>query len=232
MTRGKVYEQVEARARRHDPEDFWGQTGRSVRGVPVGEDQIELLIDAVAQGLNLVADDLLLDVCCGNGALSTRCFQRCRGGVGVDFSDYLIGVAKKNFESPPQQTYVLGDVVEFARSEVDPLRFTKALCYGSFTYLSRDSAHELLSTVRQRFGGIRRFFVGNLPDKALMSAFLDPGANVSGIEDDPESPIGIWRTVEEFTDLANSTGWQPEFRRMPASYYAAHYRYDVVLTQR
>lgn len=230
MSRGKVYEHFEARARRHGPEDFWGQIGRSVRGVAVPEDQIRLLVDAVVDGLNLSADDLLLDLCCGNGALSARCFERCRGGVGVDFSDYLIGVAKKHFEKPPQQKYVLADAMEFVHSSVDCRRFTKTLCYGSFAYLSRDSARDLLATVRHRFVHVGRFFVGNLPDKGMLHDFFDPGAYVPGIEDESESPIGIWRTVQEFSDLAASTGWRVDFRRMPANYYAAHYRYDAVLT--
>jgi SAM-dependent methyltransferase len=230
MTRGKVYEQVESRARRHHPEDFWGQTGRTIRGVPLDEDQIEMLVGSVVAGLDLTADDLLLDLCCGNGALSTRCFRLCRGGVGVDFSDYLIEVARKHFERPPEETYVLADVVEFARSRFDSSRFSKALCYGSFSYLPRENARELLAAVRQRFGSVTRLFIGNLPDKRLLHAFFDADAYVPGIEDEPASAIGVWWTVEEFADLAASTGWRLEIRRMPASYYAAHYRYDAVLT--
>ena len=57
MTPVKVYDQVEARARRHHPEDFWGQTGRTVRGMPVGQEQIELLVGSVVAGLDLTADD-------------------------------------------------------------------------------------------------------------------------------------------------------------------------------
>ena len=87
----------------------------------------------------------------------------------------------------------------------------------------------MLTAVRQRFSSVTRLFIGNLPDKMLLHDFFDRDAYAPGIEDEPASAIGLWRTVEEFADLATSTGWRPEFRRMPASYYAAHYRYDAVL---
>jgi SAM-dependent methyltransferase len=231
MSRGKVYDEIEARARSRAPEDFWGQVGRSVGGVPIDEAQIRLLIEAVTSGLQLTADDVLLDLCCGNGALSTRCFERCRGGVGVDFSDYLIEVAKKYFERPPTEVYILAEIGEFLRSAPDPLRFSKALCYGSFAYFARDRAVQLLSEIRERFTRIRRLLVGSIPDKARMHDFFYPESYVPGIEDDPESAIGLWWTIEEFVDFAKASGWRAEITRMPESYHTAHYRYDAVLTR-
>ena len=51
-----------------------------------------------------------------------------------------------------------------------------------------------------------------------------------GTEDDTDSAIGIWRTHEEVANLASKTGWQISFRKMSDRFYAAHYRYDVILT--
>ncbi len=85
------------------PHDFWSQVKRTVNGVPVGEDQVALIERAITSGLQLKQNDYLLDLCCGNGALSTRIFQRCLGGLGVDFSEYLIDVAKNNFANQQQQ---------------------------------------------------------------------------------------------------------------------------------
>lgn len=229
MSRGKVYEDAEARARSRDPTDFWGQVGRTVRGRPVDEGQIALLVGAIVAGLDLDGDDVLVDLCCGNGAITDRVIELCGVGVGVDFSDYLIDVAKRHFEKPPRQTYVLANVIEFVAVEPEPLRFTKGLCYGSFGYLSRDDACRLLATLRQRFTALRRCFIGNVPDKSRLDAFFDPATYVPGVENEPASPIGVWWTIEEFERLAAATGWGAQFRRMPPAYYAAHYRYDVVL---
>lgn len=215
------------------PDDFWSQVKRTVNGRPVGEDQIQMIVDAVIGGLQIAGSDFLLDLCCGNGALSDRIFARCQGGVGVDFSDTLISVAEKYFQAPPQRLYRLEDVEAFLQSSDDTTRFTKALCYGSFQYLPHDKAESALDLLRRRFSHIERFFVGNIPDKAKMDVFFKSknGAYIPGIENDPGSPIGIWRTEAEFADLAARHGWMASFRRMPDSYYGAPYRYDAVLTR-
>ena len=48
---------------------------------------------------------------------------------------------------------------------------------------------------------------------------------------DHQSAIGIWRTRDEFTRLADDAGWDSQIRVMPTGSWAAHYRYDVLLTR-
>lgn len=212
------------------PDDFWGQVKRTVNGKPVSQDQIDMIVEAVLQGMNLSSDDKLLDLCCGNGALSTLLFAECQGGLGVDYSRYLIDVANTNFASTSDKYQLVDDVAAYATREPSPERFTKALCYGSFQYLSQESARSLLENLHLRFKNVQRLYLGNLPDKALLKEFYNDKDYVEGIEDDHSSPIGIWRTRKEFTHLAKATGWEAEFFRMPESFYASTYRYDVILT--
>ena len=214
-----------------DPDDFWGQVKRTVGGQPVTQAQIDLIVAAVKQNLQLHPDDLLLDICCGNGALTTYFFSACRGGVGVDFSEFLIEVARKHFAKREEERFVLGDVVEFARREAAPERITKAMCYGSFQYLPHAAAAELLQLLQQRFVGLQRLLIGNIPDRDRLHDYYREKDYVPGIENSPSTPIGIWRSEDEFRALAAAAGWQCTFSRMPADYYAAHYRYDAVLTR-
>jgi SAM-dependent methyltransferase len=177
----------------------------------------------------LSTNDVLLDLCCGNGALATYFFARCSGGLGVDFSEYLIEVARKNFVRRPQESFFLQDVVEFARTYPDPQQFTKAVCYGSLMFLPLDSIRALLAGLRSRFTSLRRLFIGNLPDKAMLAEFFSNGNYTPGIENDPGSPIGIWFAQREFIALAAQCGWAATILRMPESFYAADYRFDAML---
>jgi len=215
-----------------DPDDYWGQVKRTVNGKPVTQDQIDMIVAAVCDGIELEERDYLLDLCCGNGALTTYFFDRCRGGVGVDLSDFLVGIAKERFAKRPSEEYVLADALEFVKTVDRPERFTKAACYGAFMFLTADSATELLATLRRRFTSLSRFFIGNLPDRARAREFFRADQYRPGIEDDPGSPTGIWRTEEDFIRLSESAGWSVSIRRMPAAFYAAHYRYDAVLVPR
>lgn len=213
------------------PDDFWGQVKRTVNGKPVGEDQIQMIVDAILNGLQIDTDDTVLDLCCGNGALSDRIFARCREGLGVDFSESLIAVAEKHFRAEPKRVYRLEDIELFLQLSDDTARFTKALCYGAFQYLAAPKAENVLVLLRRRFPNVQRFFVGNLPDKKKIDVFFGDRVRPPGVEDDAGAPIGIWREETEFAALARACGWKAEFRRMPDNFYAAGYRYDAVLTR-
>jgi len=229
MSGKKAYEFYDDHAKQQDPDDLWGQVRRSTRGRPVDERQIDMIVESVVAGLALQPDDLLLDLCCGNGALTDLVFQRCRGGVGVDFSEYLISVAKRRFERATERLYEYAEVRKFVATAADP-GFTKVLCYGSFAYFDDQSAADILIDVRNRFARVERFAIGNMPDRARIREFYYEGEYVEGVENDDESWIGVWRTEEEFARLAAAAGWATRFQHMPPEFFAAHYRYDAILS--
>lgn len=217
-------------ARLCDPDDLQGQVSRTVDGEPIGAEQFDMIIQAALNGLDINEDDVLLDLCCGNGVLTDAVLQQCRGGVGVDYSEYLVGVAQQRFSRAGSRDYLAADVGAFTTTTLDLQRFTKALCYGSFAYLSPSTAEEVLRALRYRFERIERVFIGNLPDKARIRDFYYSEKYEPGIEDDYGSAIGMWRTEEEFARLGKATGWAVNVVRMPPAFYAAHYRYDAILT--
>ncbi|PCJ83905.1 MAG: hypothetical protein COA54_14665 [Thiotrichaceae bacterium] len=212
-------------------DDFWGQVKRTVNGVPVSQDQIDFIVSAVTNELKLNREDMLLDLCCGNGALSALFFEYCSGGLGVDFSEYLISIANKNFSDSQNKKFILQDVVEFCECPIMANKFTKMVCYGSFSYIEKERAKSLLCLLKSEFHNLERIFIGNCPDKNLLADFYGEQLIEPGIENEPDSPIGIWRTQEEFILLAKDCGWRAAIHKMSDQYYAAYYRYDVILTR-
>lgn len=219
----------DSHARLRDAKDFQGQVKRTVHGEAVGQDQVDMIVGAISRGLAVQPDDKLLDLCCGNGAITDPIFAQCRGGLGIDFAPYLIEVAKANFEQPPDRLYVLGDVVDHVCAMTGTERYTKALCYGAFQYIEEPRAAELLSALR-RFPNLQRAFIGNLPDLELASAFFPnsvPSRTQLKLHD---TAIGTWRTEREIAVLAAAQGWHTEIVRMPQGFFGAHYRFDAILT--
>lgn len=213
-----------------DPEDFWGQVKRTVNGKAVSQDQIDLIVDAVTGGLELNSNDVFLDLCCGNGALTTYFFSTCRGGTGVDLSDFLIDVAMKHFHKKDNDNFIVEDVVQFANTNNNELQYSKGLCYGSFQYLPKESAAELIKALFQRFPTLSRFYIGNIPNREMIREFYRENYE-DGIETRDDSPIGIWYTKEEITSIATAAGWHIEISQMPKEYYGSLYRFDAVLSR-
>jgi cyclopropane fatty-acyl-phospholipid synthase-like methyltransferase len=218
-------------AKSRAPDDFWGQIRRTVQGEPVSDEQIKMIVAAIQAALQLKPDDKLLDLACGNGALSRLLFDSITEYQGVDFSDHLISIAKKNFEKLPGYRFVTLGAAEYVRQEMHPEIFTKVLCYGSFSYFPAADAAEVLRTLFDEFSNVQSVFIGNLPDKDRARAFYKEKQVSPEEMTDHESQIGIWRTQKEFAQLAGDAGWKARFSVMPAEYYAGYYRYDVLLSR-
>jgi cyclopropane fatty-acyl-phospholipid synthase-like methyltransferase len=221
----------DAHARAQAPDDFWGQIRRTVNGKPVSEAQIGQIVSSIKEHLDFAANDVLLDLACGNGALSSRLFDSCAGCLGVDMSDYLVEVAQKYFQKAPAYVFVAQGAKEYVESEDAPGRFSKVLCYGSFSYFSEDDARTVLRALHDKFRAVERVFIGNLPDKEKASSFYKDKPVSEEELGDNQSQIGIWRTRQEFEALAAEAGWRIQFSVMPPDFYAAYYRYDVLLTR-
>ena len=213
------------------PDDFWGQVKRTVNGVPVPQEQINMIVSAVNIGLKLNKDDVLLDIGCGNAALSHYFINSCSQIFGVDFSKYLISVAKANFEQQPYFTFEEMDAVQYVDWEPNPGRFSKALCYGCLPYLPPLDAVHVLRRLYENFWNIETVYIGNLPDRDRAHLFYRDDKCLEHELDDHTTSIGIWRSKAEMQKLAGDTGWHVRFHHMPRGFYAAHYRYDAVLTK-
>jgi SAM-dependent methyltransferase len=225
----------EAHARSCDPKDFQSQVMRTPHGKPVGEDQVALIVAGIKKNLDLKPNDVLLDLCCGNGAITDRIFASCQGGVGVDFTAYLIEVAKKNFEQPPACTFHVADALDYVETADECERFTKVMCYGAFQCLLESKAIGLLVALERRFPNVQRVLLGNLPDLDCAGIFWrqDVGSEPWPLDQlrRHDTPFGTWRTAPEIKQLTTLCGWDTAISRMPPPYFCAHYRFDAVLTR-
>jgi cyclopropane fatty-acyl-phospholipid synthase-like methyltransferase len=214
-----------------DPKDFWGQVKRTVNGKPFNKAQIDLIKKTIINHLKLKKTDSLLDIGCGNGALSALFLEKINSLVGVDFSEYLISIAKENFEKKPNHIFHLGDAYKFIVDYENKDKITKSVCYGTFAYFNFRTSEKMLSHLNKEYKNLARIFLGNLPDKDRAEKFFYNNIDYASQLNDSKSAIGIWRTKDEMKKLAASCGWKTKFHQMPQRFHGAHYRYDVLLTR-
>jgi SAM-dependent methyltransferase len=219
----------DAHARNVPVDAYWTQVRRTINGEPISEAQIAMIVGAITSGLSLKQNDRVIDLACGNGYLSSYLFDKCAGVVGVDVSPYLIEVAQKNFARPPNYSFCVNDMASYAARDSDAARFTKALIYASFQYLSKDDAASVLESLKNRFTSVSKVFVGNVPNKDEAARFYRERAPSVAELSDHEARIGTWYSPDEFRFLSGATGWRATLSTMPAEFYAAAYRFDATL---
>ena len=219
----------DAHARSVAADAFWKQVRRTVNGEPIAEAQIMLIVNAVITGLSLEPTDVVLDLACGNGALSSYLFDKCAGLVGIDISPYLIEIAQKNFARSPNYRFCVEDAVSYLMHEGDTSIFTKGLIYGAFQYFARDDAVAMLKALKERFSGVQKVFIGNIPNRRRADRFFGELNPTAAELNDHEARIGAWYLPEEFESLAQAAGWQASCSYMPADFDASSYRFDVTL---
>jgi SAM-dependent methyltransferase len=216
------------------PDDLWGQTGAGHRNIP-GEDSAEALVETLLAHLDLQKYDVLLDLGCGNGALTNLIFEHCAGGVGADGIAPLIATAKSRFENKTRQ-FLKRDMLDCVMSLPKPERFTKALINGAFQYLWPEDATAVLQQLNKRFTRVNRLVLGLLPDRDHLSlenkivAIMLPDGIPAGYADDAESPLGIWRTKDEVRRMAAETNWHAEIGTVRGD--QGTFRFNAILTRR
>lgn len=213
-------------ARTRPRDDLWGQVRRTVRGRAVGPEQIDEIVGMIRWRLGLGAGDVLLDLACGNGALTARLQGDVAASMGVDVSGFLIEVARERFAGEAHDFFA-HDAAAFVETTADAGEFTKALCYGGLSYMDDATVRRMLCALHARFPALERVLLGNLPDPARAGLFYAgalPDLRVA------RSDIGVWRGADELAALAGP-GWRLSVSVMPPAFYAAHYRFDALLVR-
>jgi|688.fasta_scaffold284443_2 SAM-dependent methyltransferase len=208
--------------------EFWKQIKRTVHGKEVSEEDISDIIKQITNYIHPNKKDHLLDLGCGNGALASYFFGDINRYTGVDFSKYLLGVAKEFF-NPKNVKYIEENIEVFVKRCDDPQIYTKILIYGTMSYLPREVLIETIIKIKKNFINCEYLFIGNIPNRLKANFFFDKRSAGEFDLDDNGSSIGIWWNPEELKKICNDIGYKTKLLYMPHRFYGSKYRFDILL---
>ncbi len=204
------------------------------RGKQYDFDQIA---EDIKEKLRFEKNDVVLDVCCGNVALTKRIAPLCKKIHGVDFSATLLKTAEKIIieEGISNLETHLSDAMKI--DELFPAgTFDKAYCYFSFQYFSPEKRELLLEKLLRvtKPGGI--IFIGDIPDKTRMWSFYETKfkfyrERISHIlkGKEGECDLGWWVYPQEIQAWGAKHKLNVSILKQSEKLPHAHYRFDVLI---
>ncbi|MEL6252968.1 MAG: methyltransferase domain-containing protein [Bacteroidota bacterium] len=211
-------------------EDPHVQVARTKGGKQSDEKELKKIAGYIREKLELREEDILLDLCCGNGMLSKKLSPFVKELLGVDFSEPHIEIARQHFIAP-NSMFLRGDATQL--SLVTEKSFDKINLYFSFQYFDSYKLGELVvqeMAERLKTGG--KILIGDVPDRERLSVFyprmLDRFryqlARLRG-----RDQMGKFWSETEMKKIATSCGLQIQKLQQPADFLYQHYRSDYLL---
>ena len=195
------------------------------------------IAEDIKDKMHFELDDVVLDVCCGNAALTKLISKSCKEIHGVDYSQQLINSAQqlKGKENLANIHFHLSDALHIDQLFSED-KFDKSYCYFSFQYFNcrkRQLLLEKLSRITKRKGWI---FLGDIPDKTRMWNFYESPKKFYREKisralqfKEGECDLGWWIDPQEIIDWCDKrrmgVSIMPQSKNLPHW----HYRFDVLI---
>lgn len=200
---------------------------------------IDLIANDIAAKLLINRQDIILDVCCGNGLLTKKIADKCKEIHGLDFSKILINTAlKKN--AGPNIYYHLDDAINVEK--IFPANsFDKIYLYFSFQHLNYSLGFELIKHLSNIIRSDGLLLIGDIPDinrrwiyystlrKKILFCLKHIHAFIRGKGHDS---LGWWWDPSTICNKCRDLNLKCQILKQDKSLPHSHYRFDVLIEKR
>jgi SAM-dependent methyltransferase len=186
--------------------DLFFQVGKTINKQPVEKKVFELMITEIHKSLSIRQDDVLLDLCCGNGLLTFELSSLVNKVYAVDFSENLIDTAKK-MKNKPNVQYFLGDIVEELLPILDNIEMpNKILMNVALAYFTPSDLKKILRNLNTRINNYT-FLITEVPNDDLKWNFYNTEERkkryfaMRDLNDDSNDGLGRWWSPLEIEEI-------------------------------
>lgn len=212
--------------------DFLAQVCHTVGGKPYGAEDFARMIEYLAGALDLGPGDRLLDICCGNGAVTRELARRCAAAAGVDFSATLIDRARR-YNAEPNLTYHIGDARHLdAPGLAVAGGFTRVSMFFSLQHLSEADLEPLLDAILAVSAPSAVILFGGVLDRTRKHLYLDTAEKRAAYEAyvrEGRDRLGTWWAPANLAAAAERRGLACVIDQTSEGRLGGHYRFDARL---
>lgn len=211
------------------PPDFLVQVNYTHKRQAIETHYIDAAEQAILRALAISSDDVVFDVCCGNGLLTYRIAGLSYHVYGIDFSANLIDVAEKNFQRP-NITYLCKSALTIATEDF-LLPITKACMNAGLQYFTIAEARTFLNVFSKTTNHAAPLLLTDVPDVSHLSDFYhtpEYQADFVKRRANRTEAIGTWWDKDELAILINDAGFNANFIVQEKTRFCSHYRFDLL----
>jgi 2-polyprenyl-3-methyl-5-hydroxy-6-metoxy-1,4-benzoquinol methylase len=173
-----------------------------------------------------------LDLCCGNGLITVNLASRCRNAVGIDYSEPLLAIAKRDHQRD-NITYILASILDLDHTGVSAGgRFSKIMMYEALQHFKKGDLRRILQIISTHATDDALILIGSIPDRIRKRNFYNtPKRKLLAIlrQLTGRDSIGSWWTGEEISRIAGQMGFHSQFLAQNHNLHTTHYRFDILL---
>lgn len=218
-----VYDEISAKPNT----SLFAQVGKTIHGQDLPQEQLDLIVESAVEGLQIDENDVLADLCCGNGLVTERLAKHCHQVIGIDYSNGLIDVARRN--AGTNVRYVHANALEMNWRQLPDV--TKVVMNEALQHFSRQQLDQLLAGFSQLPAGTR-VYIGGIPDREKLRDYYDTDEKYAFYlqrEREGRPHMGHWWLRQDILDAAAAQRLAVTIRPQKPEMITAYYRFDVLL---
>lgn len=214
--------------------DYLQQVGKTVKGQPITDLQFQLIVSEICDQLQLEKDDIVLDLCCGNGLITKELARHCKEVVGIDFSQPLLEVANRDHR-PTNVSYQNFNILDLDKMPlISSGSFSKILINEALQFVKKRELIAVLRNILRLSSESCTILIGGIPEMTKKWEFYNTpkrrlmycARTVFGNE-----AIGTWWDKEFIRETCRQLDLLCEFREQRRELHTSHYRFDVLISR-
>lgn len=215
------------------PSEHLKQAGHTIKGNPISNEQFQLIAENTGTLLNLAKDDVVLDLCCGNGVFTKEHAKRCDRVVGIDFSKPLLNVAERDHCAENLSYYRMNALDVRPGGVMSSFGFNKVIMCGALQHFEPHHLEPLLENLVYLTSEERIILFYLVPDRRKKWTFYDTIAKRSGHvvrQLMGKERMGRWWHPRDFEETCGRLGLTCSFFPMDERLHASCYRFHIKIT--
>jgi len=187
--------------------DLFIQVGKTINGSPISAITFKLMLEDIVENLALSKNDVIMEMCCGNGLLTLPLSEFVYEIYAFDFTEHLIDTAKKTRKNK-NITYEVCDANEDFFKKFKIINFPgKYLMNDSLGYFKPIDLKKIIINIKKEIPNFNLYITG-IPNYDLKWNFynteerrLEYFTDISNGEISGRG-IGYWWKMSELADIA------------------------------